>query len=95
MRAAEQSVERDLAQAQESVTAALDTDTATPDTGTAAPDTGTAAPAEAPAPEAEAAAQSLNGGAAHVESSPPVAPTLEGTPEAQREAAPQVEKSGA
>jgi sec-independent protein translocase protein TatB len=88
MRAAEQSVERDLAQAQESVTASLDT-------GTATPDTGPAAPAEASAPEADAAAQSLNGGAAHVESSPPVAPTLEGPPEAQREAAPQVEKSGA
>ena len=106
MRAAEQSVERDWAQAQDNVTTALDTNAGAAN----------AAPAAAVGPEptpAEAAAPSqLNGAGSHAEAaqaeaapsavSPqaPAAPVPEPAapaPEAegQRLAAPQVEKSGA
>lgn len=85
MRAAEQSVEKDWAQAQASVNTALDADAALP-----------AAPvAEAHSPE-EAAASALNGEPSHAE--PAVADTAEPSPQTQRTAdtaTPQVEKSGA
>jgi sec-independent protein translocase protein TatB len=84
MRAAEQSVEKDWAQAQASVNTALDADAAPP-----------AAPvAEAHSP-GEAAVSALNGGPSHAE--PGVAETAEPSPQTERTAGAtaQVEKSGA
>jgi sec-independent protein translocase protein TatB len=85
MQAAEQSVERDWAQAQASLNTALDSN---------------AAPAAAPVAEAqspdEAAASALNGGPSHAE--PVVAETAEPSPRTEASGAaanPQVEKSGA
>ncbi len=88
MRAAEQSVEKDWAQAQESVSAALDDRVSVPsaDPQAAAP------PEQAPAlPEAEPSP--LNGSADHAEAgaSEPAA----AAPETERATPPQVEKSGA
>jgi sec-independent protein translocase protein TatB len=87
MRAAEQSVEKDWAQAQESVSAALDDRASLPSA-----DPQAAAPEQAPAlPEAEPSP--LNGSADHAEAgaSEPAA----AAPETERAAPPQVEKSGA
>ncbi|HEU0061152.1 MAG TPA: Sec-independent protein translocase protein TatB [Hyphomicrobiaceae bacterium] len=92
MRAAEQSVEKDWAQAKESVNAALDAPT-----GAAAAEP--PAPSPEPAP-AEAEPRPLNGSAENAELGGAAAPapaTPEGQhlAESQHAAAPQVEKSGA
>ena len=87
MRAAEQSVEKDWAQAQESVTAALDDRASVP-----AADPPAATPEEAPALP-EAGLRPLNGGADHAEAG--ASEPASATPETERAAPPQVEKSGA
>src|SRR5215468_5138668 len=98
MRAAEQSVERDWAQAQDSVTTALETNTGAANTE--------------PTPAEAAAPSQLNGAGSHAEAAQAEAAPSETTPQApaapvpepatpaaeaegQRLAAPQVEKSGA
>ena len=89
MRAAEQSVTKDLAEAQESVNTALDPQIG-PQIGAAptAPET----PAPEPAPAlAEAEPRPLNGSAEHGE----VGAAAPAPAEGQHAAAPQVEKSGA
>jgi sec-independent protein translocase protein TatB len=87
MRAAEESVEKDLAQAQGSVTAALDDGASAP-----AADPPAITPEQAPAlPEVEP--RPLNGGADHAEAG--ASEPASATPETQRAAPPQVEKSGA
>jgi sec-independent protein translocase protein TatB len=87
MRAAEQSVEKDWAQAQESVTAALDDRAGAP-----AADPPAAPPEQAPAlPELEP--RPLNGSADHAEAA--ASEPASATPETQHAAPPQVEKSGA
>ena len=87
MRAAEQSVEKDWAQAQESVTAALDDRAGAP-----AADPPAAPPEQAPAlPEVEP--RPLNGSADHAEAA--ASEPASATPETQHAAPPQVEKSGA
>lgn len=88
MRAAEESVEKDWAQAQGSVTAALDDRASAPP----AADPPAIAPEQAPAlPEVEP--RPLNGGADHAEAG--ASEPASATPETQRAAPPQVEKSGA
>jgi sec-independent protein translocase protein TatB len=85
MRAAEQSVEKDWAQAQASVDAALDRPSAAEPTSEPQPE-----------PAAQSAANPLNGSASHAE--PAAAEPSERDAEPQRTAdaaAPQVEKSGA
>jgi len=98
MRAAEQSVEKDWAQAQASVNSALDGEAAAAATpaadATAAADATPAADAHSPGEEAAGA---LNGGPSHAEPAAG-AEGAEPRPEAQRaedSVAPQVEKSGA
>jgi sec-independent protein translocase protein TatB len=87
MRAAEESVEKDWAQAQGSVTAALDDRASAP-----AADPPATTPEQAPAlPEVEP--RPLNGGADHAEAG--ASEPASATPETQRAAPPQVEKSGA
>ena len=90
MRAAEQSVEKDWAQAQESVTAALEDRASAPAAEPpATPSEGT--PPEGGIPAAEPGP--LNGSTDHAEvAAPEPAPA---TPEAERAAATHVEKSGA
>ena len=89
MRAAEQSVEKDWAQAQESVTAALE------DRSTAPPAADAPAPTPEPAPALPTAEPGpLNGGGEHTTEVGASEPTP-AAPETQHAATPQVEKSGA
>lgn len=92
MRAAEQSVEKDWAQAQASVTTALET------SGAPAAEPQAATPEQAPAPDQAPALPAaeprpLNGSAEHAAADADQ-PTP-ATPEGQHAATPQVEKSGA
>ena len=86
MRAAEQSMAKDLAQANDSVAAALDTSASVP-----APEPAQAVLDEAAGPVD--APNPLNGTGAHAEVA--AAQPADSGPEAERTGTPQVEKSGA